>query len=151
MPGRTDRRFRMVALLLVFAVFASAAVVRLAYWQIVRAPVLVAEAAVHLSPPEADLPPRAEIVDRNGTVLAQAITFDRLDAYPKDIPEERRDAILASLTDTLDLDAQAQERIAEKLSSDAPWVWLVRELTPPSGEAGAAPSGILLPTNGVLA
>lgn len=130
MPGRTDRRLRMVALLVAFVIFASAAVVRLAYWQIVQAPVLVAEAAVHLAPPEADLPPRGDIVDRRGVVLAQATTLDRLDAYPKDIPEARRAGIVATLAEDLDLDAEAQERMLAKLSSEAPWTWLVRELTP---------------------
>jgi cell division protein FtsI/penicillin-binding protein 2 len=120
----------MVTLLVVFAVFASVAVARLAYWQIVRAPVLVAEAAVHLTPAEEDLPPRADIVDRNGTVLAQAITFDRLDAYPKDIPEERRAGIVATLADRLGLDAETQESISSKLASETPWTWLLRELTP---------------------
>ena len=34
MLGRTDRRLRMVALLLVFAVFGTAAMLRLGYWQV---------------------------------------------------------------------------------------------------------------------
>ncbi len=42
MPGRTDSRLRMVAILLVFAVFATAAGLRLGYWQVVAADELTA-------------------------------------------------------------------------------------------------------------
>jgi cell division protein FtsI (penicillin-binding protein 3) len=130
MLGRTDRRRRMVALLLVFIVFASATTLRLGYWQVVAAPDLVATALIKMAPPERAGPPRADIVDRHGIKLAQSATFDRLDAHPKDIPAERREGIVATLTEILRLRPAEQEAIMAKLSTERPWDWLERRLTP---------------------
>ena len=52
MLGRTDRRLRMVALLVVFALFGSATMLRLGYWQVVAAPDLVARAIDTMAPPD---------------------------------------------------------------------------------------------------
>ena len=65
MMGRTDSRMRMVALLLVFAVFGSAATLRLGYWQVVAAPALAADAIVSMTPPKVVQLARAPIVDRD--------------------------------------------------------------------------------------
>ena len=99
MLGRTDRRLRMVALLVVFAVFGSATMLRLGYWQVVAAPDLVDKAIDTMAPPPRLTLARAEIVDRDGVTLAQSATFDRLDANPRDIPAERRADIVATLTE----------------------------------------------------
>ena len=71
MLGRTDRRLRMVAMLLVFTVFGGASIARLGYWQVVAAPELAAQAESRIAKPKALKPPRAQIVDRDGKVLAQ--------------------------------------------------------------------------------
>ena len=98
MLGRTDRHLRMVALLLIFTIFGTATTLRLGYWQVIAAPDLVAEAISKMTPPQDPGPPRADIIDRHGLKLAQSATFDRLDAYPRDIPAERR----ADIVETLD-------------------------------------------------
>jgi cell division protein FtsI/penicillin-binding protein 2 len=128
--GRTDRRLRMVALLVVFAVFGSATMLRLGYWQVVAAPDLVDKAIDTMAPPPRLTLARAEIVDRDGVTLAQSATFDRLDANPRDIPAERRADIIATLTEILDLGPAEQAAYLAKLSSGAAWDWLARRLSP---------------------
>jgi cell division protein FtsI/penicillin-binding protein 2 len=130
MAGRTDRRLRMVALLLVFVVFGTAAMLRLGYWQVVAAPELVVRAVDTMAPPSEARLARGEIVDRTGVTLAQSASFDRLDAYPKDIPADRREQIVETLADILDLDAGEQQAYLAKLSTDRAWDWLARRLTP---------------------
>lgn len=129
MLGRTDSRLRMMALLLVFVMFGSAAVLRLGYWQVVAAPALASDAISSMTPPREARVARAQIIDRRGTVLAQTAAFDRLDAHPKDIDPEDRELIVATLTDILDLDVAEQEAYLAKLSSDKAWDWLDRRLT----------------------
>src|SRR3990172_8230798 len=130
MLGRTDRRLRMVALLLVFTVFAMATMLRLGYWQVVAAPDLVAGAIGSMTPPRTATLARAEIIDRDGVTLAQSASFDRLDAHPKDIPPERRAEIVETLAGILDLRATQRETYLAKLSTERPWDWLERPLTP---------------------
>lgn len=130
MLGRTDRRLRMVALLVVFAIFGSATMLRLGYWQVVAAPDLVDKAIDTMAPPPTLALARAEIVDRDGVTLAQSATFDRLDANPRDIPAERRAEIVATLTEILDLGPAEQAAYLAKLSSGAAWDWLARRLSP---------------------
>ncbi len=130
MLGRTDRRLRMVALLVVFALFGSATMLRLGYWQVVAAPDLVDKAIDTMAPPPTLALARAEIVDRDGVTLAQSATFDRLDANPRDIPAERRAEIVATLTEILDLGPAEQAAYLAKLSSGAAWDWLARRLSP---------------------
>ena len=130
MLGRTDRRLRMVALLVVFAVFGSAAMLRLGYWQVVAAPDLVSRAIDTMAPPPALTLARADIVDRDGVTLAQSASFDRLDANPRDIPDDRRAGIVATLTEILALTPEEQGTYLAKLSSGAAWDWLVRRLSP---------------------
>src|SRR3990170_1003650 len=95
MLGRTDRRFRMVALLLAFTVFGGAAALRLGYWQVLAAPELQ-EKAERSMPREREADVfRADIVYRSGVVLAQTASLDRLVAYPVLIPESRGGAVVA--------------------------------------------------------
>jgi cell division protein FtsI/penicillin-binding protein 2 len=129
MAGRTDRRLRMVALLLVFLVFGTAAMLRLGYWQVVAAPDLVERAVDTMAPPPEPKLARGEIVDRAGVTLAQSASFDRLDAYPKDIPAERREEIVETLAGILDLGAAERQTVLAKLSTDRAWDWLDRRLT----------------------
>ena len=130
MLGRTDRHLRMVALLVVFTLFGSATMLRLGYWQVVAAPDLVSRAVDTMAPPPAMVLARAEIIDRDGVTLAQSASFDRLDANPRDIPEERRAQIMATLTEILELSPEEQAAYQAKLSSGSAWDWLARRLTP---------------------
>ena len=95
MLGRTDRRLRMVALLVIFSLFGTTAMMRLSYWQVIAAPDLVVKATGMMRAAPATTLARADIVDRNGKTLAQSTTYHRLDAYPVDIPAERRGEIVA--------------------------------------------------------
>ena len=130
MAGRTDRRLRMVALLLAFLVFGTAAMLRLGYWQVVAAPDLVVRAVDTMAPPLEPKLARGEIVDRAGVTLAQSASFDRLDAHPKDIPAERREEIVETLAGILGLGAAERQAYLAKLSTDRAWDWLARRLTP---------------------
>jgi cell division protein FtsI/penicillin-binding protein 2 len=146
MLGRTDRRLRMVALLVVFTVFGSAAMLRLSYWQVIAAPELVDRAVGTMAAPTTPSPARAEIIDRDGVTLAQSASFDRLDANPRDIAPERRAGIVATLTDILDLAPAEQSTYLAKLSSGDAWDWLDRRLTPQqSVEVALAKDAGLLP------
>ena len=51
MFGRTDRRLRIVLLLVFFAVFGSAAVIRMGYWQVARGAELQQDAMSQLEKP----------------------------------------------------------------------------------------------------
>ncbi len=146
MLGRTDRRLRMVALLVAFTVFGTAAMLRLSYWQVVAAPDLVGRAVGTMAGPTTASPARAEIIDRDGVTLAQSATFDRLDANPKDIAPERRAEIVATLTGILDLAPAEQSTYLAKLASGDAWDWLDRRLTPEqSVEVALAKDAGLLP------
>jgi cell division protein FtsI (penicillin-binding protein 3) len=97
---------------------------------VVAAPDLVADAIGSMSPPRTATLARAEIIDRSGVTLAQSATFDRLDAHPKDIPPQRRTEIVETLAGILDLRATERETYLAKLSTERPWDWLERRLTP---------------------
>jgi len=129
MLGRTDSRLRMMALLLIFVMIASVAVLRLGYWQMVAAPALAADAITKMTPLKTTEVTRAQIVDRDGVVLAQSATFDRLDAHPRDIPPEKRELIVSTLATILELSVEEQEAYLEKLANGRAWGWLDRRLT----------------------
>jgi cell division protein FtsI/penicillin-binding protein 2 len=129
MLGRTDRRLRMVALLVAFALFAGAAVVRLSYWQVMEAPRLAARAISYMAPPAQPKPARGAIVDRDGVALARAATDFRLAAYPRDIPEEDRAGLVETLADVLDLDGPGRQAYLAALSTGKSWTSLQRHLT----------------------
>jgi len=129
MLGRTDSRLRMMALLLIFVMIGSAAVLRLGYWQVVAAPALAVDAITNMTPPKTAEVARAQIVDRDGVVLAQSATFDRLDAHPRDIEPEEREGVVGVLTAILDLSVEEQEAYREKLANGRAWDWLDRRLT----------------------
>jgi cell division protein FtsI (penicillin-binding protein 3) len=129
MLGRTDRRMRMVALLVAFAVFAGAAVARLTYWQVSEAPRLAAKAISYMAPPSEPEPARAAIVDRDGVALARPATYDRLAAYPRTIPADRRAELVEVLAVTLGLDDEKRQAYLAALSTDENWTSLERRLT----------------------
>ncbi len=120
----------MTVLLLVFVLFGAAAMARLAYWQVIAAPELVERALGTMTAPDADAVARADITDRDGVVIAQSATYDRLDAYPRDIRDEDRAGVVETLAGILDLSAAERQAMLTRLSSDDSWTYLVRQLTP---------------------
>ena len=93
MLGRTDRRLRLVILLLALVVGAGALVVRQAYWAIVRAPELVDLATQQTQASETIAVQRGGIYDRTGKVLLAGTAYrDELVAYPDQLTPAQVDA-----------------------------------------------------------
>jgi cell division protein FtsI (penicillin-binding protein 3) len=112
MLGRTDSRARMVLVMLAFAVVAVAAAVRLGQWQIVQAEDLSAnfQAGVAAAQAAAIRTVRADIVDRDGKILAKTSSFDQVVAYPDLIASDEVEDVVATLGALLDLKPREQER-----------------------------------------
>lgn len=117
--GRTDSRLRMVAILLVFAVIGSAAGLRLGYWQVVASDELTAQIDEVKARSEAASQKvvRADIVDRDGVVLAKTSSFDKLVAYPDIIDHDDLDPSVELLAALLDLNVGEQLGYRETLAS----------------------------------
>lgn len=137
MLGRTDHRSRLALLMVGLIVFATAAAVRLADWQVARGPELRVRALAQLQRPT-DVPTlRGRILDRNGRVLALTGYRDLLAAYPKllvgstpEDTEERRAAVLEALTGILDLSRAARTELKEKLDDGkSEYIVIAHELT----------------------
>jgi cell division protein FtsI (penicillin-binding protein 3) len=114
----------MVAILLVFSVLATATGLRLGYWQVIAASELAEDALQSMGSDSVEMPPRADILDRDGVVMAQTASYDVLVAYPSDIEPEEREGIIETLGGILGLDAAEREVYLAKLSSDAMWASL---------------------------
>ncbi len=140
MLGRTDSRTRMVLIMLAFAMVAAAASVRLGQWQIVEAGELTAQylAAIELAQ-VANESIRADIIDRDGVVLAKTSSFDKLVAYPDRIDPEDDEAIVAVLAALLDLKPRERERylrtFAEAHANDSKFLVLESRITLKQSEA----------------
>lgn len=128
MLGRTDRRLRIVILLLVFAAFALAAVARLGYWQVARAGDLQQVALAQLERPMEEQAVRGNILDRNGVVLATTAFRDTLAAYPDQIPVELRRPLVDALAPILQLDVNAGNDLVDRLGGGGRYLVLNREL-----------------------
>jgi cell division protein FtsI (penicillin-binding protein 3) len=129
MLGRTDRRWRQVVLIGFFAVFAVALVGRLAYWQVGRGEWLRAKAQAQVEISVSEPSQRGRIFDRHGSLLATTEYRDLLSAYPKRIPEARREDVVQRLAAILALDGPGAARARDQLASSDPYVILARELT----------------------
>lgn len=134
---RIDHRTRMALLMVALTVFALAAAVRLADWQIMRGPQLRQEALAQIARP-ADIPTlRGRILDRNGRVLAVTGFRDKLVAYPKLLlagddaaTAERRQGVLDELTRILDLSEEGQATVAAQLAeATSEYEVIARQLT----------------------
>jgi cell division protein FtsI (penicillin-binding protein 3) len=80
----------------------------------------------HARAPERAEPLRADIVDRNGVLLATTLDAPSLFAFPRLIKEPERVAErLASI-----LPEVGESEVAAKLASDRSFVWIKRQLTP---------------------
>jgi cell division protein FtsI/penicillin-binding protein 2 len=135
MLGRTDRRWRSVAILLLMGAFAFVAVLRLAYWQVAMASDLQKKAQPQLTGTTTEPPARGRILDRNGVPLATTGYRDTLVGYPDTITREQRVATVAALATILDLDGTARAVLDSKLSSNAPYAPLRRGLNAEQSKA----------------
>jgi cell division protein FtsI/penicillin-binding protein 2 len=131
MLGRTDSRTRLILLLLALVVFAGSLGVRLAYWQVVRRDELAAM-AVRQSSMSYEIPAeRGSIYDRTGTVvLATSVSRDRLAANPKVLSPERREEVASRLVTLLGLTDEAAATLRARMTSDAEYTILAREIEP---------------------
>ena len=118
MPGRTDSRVRLLALLCVFLVGALALGARSAYWQIVDHQQLVSEAADQTTVTIETPSQRGDIYDRTGTVvLATTVQRERLVAAPDQLTPDQRRATVAELAELLGLDDPAAIALRDRLAS----------------------------------
>ncbi len=131
MLGRTDRRWRSVAILVLICVIAFAAVARLAFWQVAMAPRLQELAVGQLQHPQTEPAPRGDILDRNGQILATTGYRYSLVAYPDVITKdaEARAALITTLGDILGMDAPERARLTQTLDPARQYATLKRELT----------------------
>ncbi len=144
MLGRTDSRLRMVAILLVFAVFGTATGLRLGYLQVVAADELTAQIN---RPPSgsSSSPVRADIVDRNGALLAMTSSYDELVAYPDLIDADEQAPIVDTLGVLLGLNARERDQYLDLIAGETRFVNLRNRLTFEESEAvgGAIDAGLL--------
>ncbi len=129
MLGRTDRRWRSVAILGVMCVFAVVAVIRLAYWQVAMASELQARAQGQLQHAEAEHAVRGDILDRNGIVLATTGYRDTLASWPNKITTEQRIQTVEGLAHILDMDRAERAAVDAKMSTRSAYQPIRRELT----------------------
>jgi cell division protein FtsI (penicillin-binding protein 3) len=106
----------MVAVLLVFAIFAGATGVSLAYWQVVAAAELTAKIPRPDPVSATERTVRADIVDRDGKVLARTTSYDSLDAHPDLVRPDRAEAVVDTLDAVLGLGAEERARFLAALS-----------------------------------
>ena len=140
MLGRTDRRGRLLVVLVVFVLLATVAGARLAYWQVAAHDQLVGMAQQQLERPAVEPATRGSIYDRTGVLLATTVYRDQLVAYPDQIPAGERAAMAGQLTSILGLDAAGSAALAAKLESSAAYVVLADQLT--SAQSRAVQAGL---------
>jgi cell division protein FtsI (penicillin-binding protein 3) len=135
MLGRTDSARRLLLLLIVFVLAATALVVRLGYWQIGQRDQLV-ESARRQIYDRHDVPSRrGQIYDRSGTVvLAASVMRDRLIVSAEHMSAADRLEMTAFLTTQLGLDPIAAETLQARLESAKPYLVLARDLAPEDSE-----------------
>jgi cell division protein FtsI/penicillin-binding protein 2 len=123
MPGRTDSRIRLLAVLCVFLVGSLALGARSAYWQVIDHERLVSEAANQTTVTSETPGKRGDIYDRTGTVVvATTVQRDRLVAATDQLTPDRRRATVAELTGLLGLDEAAAIALRDKLATPSPYM-----------------------------
>ncbi len=127
MLGRTDSRLRMVAILLVFAVFATATGVRLGYLQVLAADEFTAKIVRPPSTTQSSV--RADIVDRNGALMAITASYDELVAYPDQIDPDEQVPVVDTLDELLELNTRERDRYLRQVASEDQFESLRRRLT----------------------
>ncbi len=129
MLGRTDRRLRIVLLLVFFAVFGAAAVLRMGYWQVARGAELQQDAMSQLEKPISEPSVRGDILDRNGVVLATTAYRDTLVAYPDQIPVDQRVDETNAIATILDFNSGQRRDLLAKLGQPNMYQVLARDIT----------------------
>jgi len=129
MLARTDSRARALVLLILVAVAATAIGARLVWWQVAQQPMLADMALRQLAQDEELPAERGEITDVNGELLATSVELQSVFATPPTVDDPARTAEL--LAPILGLD---EDRLRERLGSDASWVWLKRRISPAEAE-----------------
>jgi cell division protein FtsI/penicillin-binding protein 2 len=151
MLGRTDRRLRMVVLLVSFVVFAVAAVLRLGYWQVARGSELQTQAIGQMVRPTEEPAIRGNIYDRHGTVLATTAFRDSLAVYPTLVAPANRKPLVDLLAPILHLAAADQKTLATNLGTDGQYLVVARELTTDQSQHIRDALGALPPDSAALA
>ena len=130
MFGRTDRRLRLVALLVAFLTLAVALAARLAYWQVVRGADLQ-EIALSQLETRTEVPlARGEIFDRSGAALLATNAYrDLLAAFPARIPAQQREIVALRVARILGLEGKAADRLRSALRGKSSYVVLQRQLS----------------------
>jgi len=135
MLGRVSSR-RLIVVLAILLVFASAAVMRLAYWQVVVQDRLAAVARSRLEVETVQPARRGSIYDRSGTVLlATTVYRDQLVSYPSQVPPDKRRTLADRLVKILGLKGEAARDLAAKLQAGSGYAVLAAELTPAQSDA----------------
>jgi cell division protein FtsI/penicillin-binding protein 2 len=129
MLGRTDKRLRLVALLVVMVLVASALTVRLAYWQLSEGAQLRQMAESQVARPVSAELRRGDITDRSGTLLATTAYRDRLVAYPDLIAKDSREPIARQLAALAGLDGTDRAALLDSFERGVPYVTVSRRLT----------------------
>jgi len=131
MLGRTDSRFRLLLLLIVFVVASLALIGRLAYWQVLERVKLSDMALAQTTAKVSEPSRRGDIYDRSGTVvLATTVERDRLVASVADLTPAQLQQTADELVSMLGLDAEGAMALRDKLDARKAYVILAREITP---------------------
>ena len=131
MLGRTDSRFRLLLLLIVFVVASLALIGRLAYWQVLERDKLSDMALAQTTAKVSEPSRRGDIYDRSGTVvLATTVERDRLVASVADLTPAQLQQTADELVSMLGLDAEGAMALRDKLDARKAYVILAREITP---------------------
>ena len=129
MLGRTDKRLRLVALMVVMVVIASALGARLAFWQLAEGDQLSQLANAQLARPVNAEQRRGDITDRSGTLLATTAYRDRLVAYPDLIAASSRERIAGQLSALVGLNGADRAALFDAFERADPYVIVARRLT----------------------
>src|SRR5688572_22395098 len=134
MLGRTDSRLRLVALLVVLTLFATALGARLSYWQLGEGPHLQRLAAAQLTQPQMEQAQRGQITDRSGALLATTAYRDQLAAHPDLIREDRRADVARDLAALLEFGERETADLVAAFEKAVPYVVVSRRLTDAQSE-----------------
>ncbi|MFI5262497.1 MAG: peptidoglycan D,D-transpeptidase FtsI family protein, partial [Candidatus Limnocylindrales bacterium] len=130
MLGRTDRRLRLVVLLLVFSLIAALLVARQAYWAVARSDDLSAAAASQTDVTQTIDVQRGAIYDRTGRVLLAGTAYrDQLVVYPDQLTHDAATGMTTILARILGLDATGTAGLQATLTGTSAYAVLAPALT----------------------
>jgi cell division protein FtsI (penicillin-binding protein 3)/stage V sporulation protein D (sporulation-specific penicillin-binding protein) len=132
MQGRTDSRWRILALLLVIVLGCGGLMARLVYWQVGnRQQELTTLAHQTSTERQVFAAQRGTIYDRTGTIiLAQSIFRDRLVAAPHDLTQLKRTRDADALVDYLSLHGEEEQALRATLMGRSYYAVLATDLDP---------------------